>query len=375
MKDNSKILNYFYEKDADLSKREQIAIRLKALRNNAGLTQKQFAQRHGFSNSSVSSWERPDGNNIIPSLDKLVTLADYYDCDIAYLLGETGPSFDVPTISIKLIQEATGLSGTALQIIQHEVEASKEDLKAHNELLREDYEYELEHLQRIKTTSDTSEYLCEDSDSDSDFCSPAEQESAISFYESKLKKAEDMYRNETLTDWKQIRSFRLRFIDFLIRNTDALLKQIFEYDHLIRSLSNLEARDDYNDIVHIFNSMEDKTLRIPYMNPDGVVSSAETEFFHLMAAFYRDKFLAKEKKENEYIKSILPDTPLGHQKRQELDESYTQLEEIPSMAFNEINYTDTYNLLKNGDRDIRALEFDLSNKFIDLIKSFLKEIS
>lgn len=60
--------------------------KLKELRKNKKLTQKQISNDLGYSASRYSNYE----NNIrMPSLDELVILADYFDVTTDYLLGRT----------------------------------------------------------------------------------------------------------------------------------------------------------------------------------------------------------------------------------------------------------------------------------------------
>lgn len=58
--------------------------RLKNLRESRGLSQVQLARRLGKSKQSVSNWEN---NNILPSIEMLVKLAQMFCVSCDYLLG------------------------------------------------------------------------------------------------------------------------------------------------------------------------------------------------------------------------------------------------------------------------------------------------
>jgi len=72
--------------------------RIKNLRKNLGITQKQLADKLSVANSTLSYWEQgkyePDHRN-------LFALADYFGVTTDYLLGKTDkPNADVKTIFI-----------------------------------------------------------------------------------------------------------------------------------------------------------------------------------------------------------------------------------------------------------------------------------
>lgn len=60
------------------------AIRLKNLRQSKKLNQVQLAQRLGVKKQSVSNWEN---SNIMPSIDMLIKIADFFSVSTDYLLG------------------------------------------------------------------------------------------------------------------------------------------------------------------------------------------------------------------------------------------------------------------------------------------------
>lgn len=59
-------------------------IRIKELRVAHGMTQVEFAQKLSVTKQTVSNWEN---NNIQPSIDMLVKIADYFNATTDYLLG------------------------------------------------------------------------------------------------------------------------------------------------------------------------------------------------------------------------------------------------------------------------------------------------
>ena len=77
--------------------------KIKNLRKRENLTQEEFAVNLNISLDSVKNWEQ--GYNY-PSVDMLVTIAEYFKCDFDYLLGQQ----DSPNKVYKHISEYTGLS-------------------------------------------------------------------------------------------------------------------------------------------------------------------------------------------------------------------------------------------------------------------------
>ena len=61
-------------------------VRIKELRTAHGLTQVDFAKKLSVSKQAVSNWEN---NNIQPSIDMLIKIADYFGVTTDYLLGRT----------------------------------------------------------------------------------------------------------------------------------------------------------------------------------------------------------------------------------------------------------------------------------------------
>ena len=68
------------------------ATRIKYLRQSAGINQVQLAEKLGVSKQSISNWEN---DNIMPSIDMLVKIADFFAVTTDYLLGRSiqAPSF------------------------------------------------------------------------------------------------------------------------------------------------------------------------------------------------------------------------------------------------------------------------------------------
>ena len=62
------------------------AKRLRIIRKKKGLTQKQLAVEVGVSERGIQSHEIGERN---PAFDQLITLADYFDVSIDYLVGRT----------------------------------------------------------------------------------------------------------------------------------------------------------------------------------------------------------------------------------------------------------------------------------------------
>ncbi len=66
------------------AKGKKKGMRIKELRDEKKLTQRQLAKEIGVSNVTVMQWE----NGIItPKLDKLIKLSDYFGVSIDYLVG------------------------------------------------------------------------------------------------------------------------------------------------------------------------------------------------------------------------------------------------------------------------------------------------
>ena len=66
-----------------------LSIRIKELRTAHGLTQVELATKLSVSKQAVSNWEN---NNIQPSIDMLIKIADYFGVTTDYLLGRSNHS-------------------------------------------------------------------------------------------------------------------------------------------------------------------------------------------------------------------------------------------------------------------------------------------
>lgn len=68
---------------------EKLTKRIRMLRENNHLTQRQLAEYLGLRQQTYSRYERGE---LIPSLDSMAALADFYDTSVDFLVGLT----DVP---------------------------------------------------------------------------------------------------------------------------------------------------------------------------------------------------------------------------------------------------------------------------------------
>ena len=59
---------------------------IKKLRISKGLNQVEFAKKLGVTKQCVSNWEN---DNVIPSIEMLVKMADFFGTSTDYLLGRT----------------------------------------------------------------------------------------------------------------------------------------------------------------------------------------------------------------------------------------------------------------------------------------------
>lgn len=66
--------------------RSIFSVRIRALRQHHGLTLVQLGAQFGISKQSAQRWET--GENI-PTGEKLVDIADYFDVSLDYLVGRT----------------------------------------------------------------------------------------------------------------------------------------------------------------------------------------------------------------------------------------------------------------------------------------------
>ena len=85
------------------------ASRIKFLRQSKELSQVQLAEKLGVKKQSVSNWEN---NNIMPSVDMLVKIADFFQVSADYLLGREPVESD----SIRFL-DVTGLTSHQIEHI------------------------------------------------------------------------------------------------------------------------------------------------------------------------------------------------------------------------------------------------------------------
>ena len=87
-----------------------LAKRIRFLRQSLGMNQVQLADKLGVTKQSVSNWEN---DNIVPSIDKLVKIADFFSVSADYLLGR-----DHMERSGGLTVDVTGLSPRQIEHIR-----------------------------------------------------------------------------------------------------------------------------------------------------------------------------------------------------------------------------------------------------------------
>lgn len=103
--------------------------RLKEARKNLGYSLEKVAELCGIQQyQTVSSWEN---GNSTPSIEKLIKLADLYDCEIGYLIGE----YDCKRRTIDSVEKITGLSEKAVESLENDNFFDKDRVNALNELL------------------------------------------------------------------------------------------------------------------------------------------------------------------------------------------------------------------------------------------------
>ena len=79
------------------------AQRLRELRLNKGLSQKELGERLGLHNSTISMYERGERE---PDFDTLDLIADYFNVDVQYLLGrEIGSMYYLDPTAAQMAKE------------------------------------------------------------------------------------------------------------------------------------------------------------------------------------------------------------------------------------------------------------------------------
>ena len=69
-----------------------INLKIKELRQEKGLTQKQLAEQINSTNKNIWAYENI---GVVPSVETLIKLADIFDCSLQYLIGLTEEYDDV----------------------------------------------------------------------------------------------------------------------------------------------------------------------------------------------------------------------------------------------------------------------------------------
>lgn len=95
------------------------AIRIKNLRQSKELTQVQLAEKLGVKKQSISNWEN---DNIMPSVDMLVRIADFFQVSTDYLLGR-----DIQEPNAPQMLDVTGLTPRQIEHVQCIVDDLREN--------------------------------------------------------------------------------------------------------------------------------------------------------------------------------------------------------------------------------------------------------
>lgn len=95
------------------------ASRIKNLRLSKGLNQVQLAEKLGVKKQSISNWEN---DNIMPSIEMLVRIADFFEVSTDYLLGRESRETSAPQML-----DITGLTPRQIEHIQFIVDDLRQD--------------------------------------------------------------------------------------------------------------------------------------------------------------------------------------------------------------------------------------------------------
>ncbi|MCI9509198.1 MAG: helix-turn-helix transcriptional regulator [Angelakisella sp.] len=90
------------------------ATRIKILRLSKELNQVQLAEFLGVKKQSVSNWEN---DNIMPSIEMLMKIADFFHVTTDYLLGRDIQDPDAPQLL-----DITGLTSSQIEHLQYVVD-------------------------------------------------------------------------------------------------------------------------------------------------------------------------------------------------------------------------------------------------------------
>ena len=90
-----------------------ISTNLIFLRKNAGLTQLEFGEKFNYTDKTVSRWEN---GSIIPSVEVLKQIADFYGVSIDYLVSEHKSSKDFNSTIAKTVNPKKKITFIALDV-------------------------------------------------------------------------------------------------------------------------------------------------------------------------------------------------------------------------------------------------------------------
>lgn len=97
------------------------AARIKNLRKSKGLNQVQLAEKLGVKKQSISNWEN---DNIMPSIEMLIRIADFFDVSTDYLLGR-----DIQETGAPNTLDVTGLTARQVEHVQLIVDDLRETVQ------------------------------------------------------------------------------------------------------------------------------------------------------------------------------------------------------------------------------------------------------
>lgn len=112
-----------------------LSIRLKGLREEAGLSQKGLSEKLSISRSTVTSYETGKRN---PDMFILTKMADLFDVSIDYLLGRTTfkktacTYFEEIDESLINIIKTIDLNGNGSEILKEHILFAKKQIERHN---------------------------------------------------------------------------------------------------------------------------------------------------------------------------------------------------------------------------------------------------
>ena len=93
--------------------------RIRFLRQSRELNQVQLAEKLGVTKQSVSNWEN---DNIVPSVDMLEKIADFFNVSTDYLLGRDHKEWESDTVL-----DVTGLTQRQIEHIRQLVDDLREN--------------------------------------------------------------------------------------------------------------------------------------------------------------------------------------------------------------------------------------------------------